>query len=128
MSLQVSQPLSRGHAAVAEARRVIDALGDQIPGRDCDNLRLLVSELVTNAIRHGDGHGEPSLEVAIGGDRVRVAVQDAGPGFDPAPRPQASGDRGWGLLLVDVLAERWGVERGPSTRVWFDLRLSDGSA
>lgn len=125
MSLRVSRPLSTGHAAAADARRLIDGLEGELSVLDADNLRLLVSELVTNAIRHGDGATAPSLEVKVSDGRVRAAVQDAGPGFDPATRAPASRDGGWGLLLVDALAERWGVERGRRARVWFEMKLRD---
>jgi anti-sigma regulatory factor (Ser/Thr protein kinase) len=123
MSVQLSQPLSAGHAAVADARRVIDELGDRLCVRDADDLRLLVSELVTNAIRHGGADTAPWLELELADDRVLASVHDAGPGFDPPTAPQPSAAGGWGLLLVDALAERWGVERGRCARVWFELRL-----
>ena len=123
MSLQLRQPLSTGHAAVSDARRVVDELGDQLCVSDADNLRLLVSELVTNAIRHGDADTAPWLELELADGRVLASVHDAGPGFDPPTRPQASAAGGWGLLLVDALAQRWGVECGRVTRVWFELRL-----
>jgi anti-sigma regulatory factor (Ser/Thr protein kinase) len=84
-----------------------------------------VSEVVTNAIRHGDADTAPWLELELAGGRVLASVHDAGPGFDAPSRPQASAAGGWGLLLVDALAERWGVERGPRTRVWFEFKLRD---
>ena len=52
---------------------------------------------------------------------MRVEVTDAGPGFDPAHRPEPSEAGGWGLRLVDAMADRWGVEVTPLVRVWFEL-------
>jgi len=103
---------------VAEARtRVCDAIGG-----DIDTLRLLVSEVVTNAVRHGDS--TRPLEVHASWDsEVRVEVSDQGNGFTPAPRPGAPDEPGgFGLFLVGQLADRWGVERDRGTTVWFVLQ------
>jgi anti-sigma regulatory factor (Ser/Thr protein kinase) len=106
--------------SVAEARsRVLDAVGD---GFDLQTLRLLISELVTNAVRHG-GCEEPVELHAEWNSEVRVEVVDHGDGFTPHPR---AGDLdepgGFGLFLVGRLADRWGVETDEATRVWFVLR------
>jgi hypothetical protein len=53
---------------------------------------------------------------------VRVEVGDLGPGFDPGPRDlDRESPSGWGLYLVDQLADRWGVTRAGGTRVWFEI-------
>ena len=87
---------------------------------------LLISELVTNSVRHaGLDASEPvQLSVAIDGDTVRVAVRDPGPGFDPPPAPSDPAHvGGWGLVLVEQLAARWGVERdGGANVVWCELK------
>ena len=86
---------------------------------------LLVSELVTNAVKYGPEHGEIRLIVAENDSAMRVTVHDTGAGPLPEMRPL---DRlpheggGHGLRLVDRVSDRWGVERG-STRVWFELDL-----
>jgi anti-sigma regulatory factor (Ser/Thr protein kinase) len=110
--------------SVAEARsRVLAAVGPQLgdDGR-VETLRLLVSELVTNAVRHGDG--DRPVEVhAVWNAEVRVEVIDHGHGFSPAPRAgELDEPGGFGLFLVGRLADRWGVETDHSTRVWFVLR------
>ncbi len=82
---------------------------------------LLVSELVTNAIRHA-GMGEDErivLAARLTDDWVRLEVGDGGEGFDPEVRHDASG---YGLRMLDMLASRWGVDRDESgTRVWFEV-------
>ena len=87
---------------------------------------LLISELVTNSVRHAglDASQPLQLSVAADGDLVRLAVRDPGPGFrPPAPPTDPEHVGGWGLVLVDQMAERWGVERdGDSTVVWCELR------
>jgi anti-sigma regulatory factor (Ser/Thr protein kinase) len=82
---------------------------------------LLVSELVTNAVLHGDG--DRRLDVEATGDAVRFAVHDGGAGR-PERRQARPGElSGRGLALVEALAPRWGVEPRPDSGkiVWFEL-------
>jgi anti-sigma regulatory factor (Ser/Thr protein kinase) len=109
--------------SVAEARtRVCDAIGPQLSNGMGETLKLLVSEVVTNAVRHGGSDGPVELHASWNSE-IRVAVQDRGDGFSPTPRtgrPDESG--GFGLYLVGQLADRWGVETDDGTTVWFVLR------
>jgi len=86
-------------------------------------VRLLVDELVANAERHGtrDPGAPIGVEVAWTDDRVRLSVSDSGEGFSPPRTSATHGSRGWGLLAVDRLGRRWGVERGPLATVWVDV-------
>ena len=89
-------------------------------------LRLLVSELVTNAVRHVKSTQPVELAVRIGAGAVRVEVRDAGAGFEPGtPRPRGA-DGGFGLFLVERMASRWGVDTQDGTRVWFELDIALG--
>ena len=87
---------------------------------------LVISELVTNSVRHaGLDASEPvQLSVGMEGETVRVAVRDPGPGFKPPPAPSDPGHvGGWGLVLVDQLAQRWGVDHdGDANVVWCELK------
>lgn len=90
-------------------------------------LCLLVSELVTNAIRHCPAREAPvRLEATLGAGHVRVEVRDRGAGFVPGRLEPQGADGGYGLLLVDRLASRWGVEAADGTAVWFELALTPG--
>jgi anti-sigma regulatory factor (Ser/Thr protein kinase) len=84
-----------------------------------------VTELVTNAVRHAGVGPEGSLQVELRRWRQRVRVEVAAPGPGPGrvpPRSDKPGPGGWGLVLVDRIAARWGVDRGPSrTCVWFEI-------
>jgi len=105
------------------ARNALAGLDGQL-GDAFGDVLLLVSELVTNGVRHaGQPEGEPlRVAVDLGQDRVRVEVTDQGPGFDHGPLPpdpQRAG--GWGLRLVQDLALDWGVLRDGGTTVWFEL-------
>ena len=111
--------LARTVDAPRLARDHVRALG---LGRT-EDATLLVSELVTNAVKYGPVDGEIRLIVERDATRTRVTVHDLGSGPLPEMRPGTSPARdggGHGLRLVDSLADRWGVERG-STRVWFEL-------
>lgn len=115
-----------GLDAAAQARRAVLAGDGALSGTVRENMLLLLTELVTNAVRHGGAGPELCLTVAvvISSDKVRVEVEDPGPGFTRAG-PPAPGERtgGWGLLLVDQIADRWDVDaREHGSRVWFELQ------
>ena len=121
---RVHLQLRRGPEAAGEGRHALDRLEGALNDEQLSELRLLVTELLTNSIRHGvDGGSWITLDVAIHSNAVRAVVTDNGPGFDrpqePAPHPDRPG--GWGLCLVDRLADRWGVKRGKDTAVWFEM-------
>jgi len=90
-------------------------------GHVVDTATLLVSELVTNAVRHG--HPPCALTVTIGTDDVELAVEDGDPTL-PVPRdPDPTSEDGRGYLLVDALATRWGIRPlAQGKAAWFTLR------
>lgn len=112
--------------AVREARVALDDFAGEIPAPVLADARLLVSELVTNSIRHGGlGPEQRILMRAARRDAVlRVEVTDQGHGFELTPRTVETADEaGWGLLLVDRIADRWGMSADGKTSVWFEIRL-----
>jgi anti-sigma regulatory factor (Ser/Thr protein kinase) len=115
--------LPSGPEAAAEARTAIRDLRADLDPPLMETLRLLVTELVTNSVRHTDADSI-TLRVAIGSSAVLTEVTDRGPAFDPDCVERAGeGDCGWGLFLVQRLAHTWGVRNdGGSKRVWFELR------
>ncbi len=118
----LSLRIDRGPNAAVKARRSLTTLRGDLDAPLMETLRLLVTELVTNSVRHARAD-TVLLRVLVGRSAVRTEVTDAGPGFDPAEVGSLSSDRtGWGLFLVERLATRWGVNgNGDSTRVWFEL-------
>lgn len=90
-----------------------------LPESTLDDARLLVSELVANAVEHAVGDGEVGVRVALAEGRLRVEVTDSGPGFVYTPRGDDT-DRGWGLHFTNLVASRWGIDEHP-TVVWFEL-------
>ena len=118
--------LARDAAAPSRARTTVAKWLDGILDRRAvEDVKLLVSELVTNAVRHPrrDGHIDVSLE--LGRARLRVEVTDPGDGFRKprigTPQPDALGGRG--LLIVDRVASSWGVSAGRPTCVWFEIAV-----
>lgn len=110
--------------AVREARRALGALPPPASRSAALDLELLVSELVTNCVRHARlGESDAiGLSVTAAGRRLRVEVSDPGPGFAPGPGPvstTASGGRG--LRIVGRISHRWGVRVDGRTRVWFEV-------
>jgi anti-sigma regulatory factor (Ser/Thr protein kinase) len=118
VGLEVKLPRADTAPAVARQtlRRVYagrvdpDLLGDA---------ELLVSELASNALRHG--RGEITLRARLDDDRLLVEVVDEGSGFERALCHRDFEDvGGWGLEIVEDVASRWGVHEG-TTHVWFEL-------
>ena len=111
--------LAGDHDAAAKARRALSKLRGDLDPPLMETMRLLVTELVTNSVKHTSAE-TVVLKVLVGRAAVWTEVTDEGPGFDP---PKARRDHsGWGLFLVERLAHRWGVNReSGSTRVWFEL-------
>ena len=84
------------------------------------NTKLVVSELVTNAVRHGRGRVALSLALASDGRPTGEVADEGDPFKAPLVRPTEGEPGGWGLWIVASLAERWGVS-DDSTRVWFAM-------
>ena len=116
--------LDAGPMAPSDARHALNELSGVLHAERLDEMRLLVSELVTNSVRHaGLGTGDwIGFRVDISDDAVRVEVADRGPGFEKGqPLPSMYQDSGWGLYLVEQIADRWGVDQRAGTRVWFEI-------
>jgi len=113
--------IARDDRAPATARQAFNKLAPQLDPAAFEDARLLVSALVANSVRHGDGATVRLIVDVIDERRIRCEVIDQGSGFLPLARPVGSQeDGGWGLYLVESLSESWGVREG-STHVWFEL-------
>ena len=119
--------LKPGPEAAGEGRHALDRLEGSLADDQLGELRLLVTELLTNSVRHGAGDTEwITLDVEIYANSVRAIVTDRGPGFElkGTPRPHVDRPGGWGLCLIDRMADRWGVDATDETTVWFELDRS----
>jgi PAS domain S-box-containing protein len=117
--------LTGGPEAVPLARAAVRArLEGDLPSERLGDVMLMTSELVTNAVRHGEAASADDrirVRVLHDGTRARIEVRDKGPGFTPRPADPLAGD-GMGLELVNRLADAWGTDRrGTTTLVWFEV-------
>jgi anti-sigma regulatory factor (Ser/Thr protein kinase) len=124
MESDMSFELAGGPYAVTAARLALTDLESHLDPSVAFDVRLLVSELVTNSVQHAQVSAADSivLEVQFSDKIVRVEVHDHGPGFEPPPTPPPEdADAGWGLFLVEQLADAWGVGDG-GKGVWFEIQ------
>jgi serine/threonine-protein kinase RsbW len=89
------------------------------------DILLVVSELVSNAVQHSGGQSSDSLHVLVTSesDRLTISVLDPGRSGRGAVSAVDEGRTagGWGLQIVEQLARRWGTERPDGYRVWAEL-------
>ena len=125
MTRELEFELTGGPYAVTAARLALSDLDELVDESLAFDVRLLVSELVTNSVRHAQIGPDDSiqLKVAVGDENVRVEVIDDGPGFEPPkanPTAEDARESGWGLFFVSQLADRWDSEPTQG-RVWFEI-------
>ena len=127
--------------AAPAARAALEVLGEQVDGGCLQAARLLVTELVTNSVRHAGLESDSAVGLALRltEERLTVAISDPGPGFTPEiVEPGLDQEGGRGLFIVDQLAHRWGVGDSPltpprgrkseaGTVVWFELEPAPGA-
>jgi anti-sigma regulatory factor (Ser/Thr protein kinase) len=106
-----------------EARRALAPLLDDLDQEAATAVKLVVSELVTNSVRHAaaDEGALIELEATADRDRIRLTVRDHGHGFDPSGSSDPGVAGGWGLQVVDRLVDRWWIEVDGGTRVTCEL-------
>jgi anti-sigma regulatory factor (Ser/Thr protein kinase) len=110
------------------ARRAFEELGDAVDPGVIRDAQLLVSEVVTNCIKHSGSDDAIRLRVWARRNGVKVEVADGGFGFNAGARADARNGQGngydeggRGLLIVEALADRWGTSCDMRARVWFEL-------
>lgn len=121
---QLTLAVSCDKDAPAAARELVRELGGT--GSEFDDAVLIASELVSNAVLHSGGRAVDQLTIAVAlrHRRVLITVVDPGrSGTRARVRSRGDGFSGFGLRLVDELADRWGSERTARHRVWAELEL-----
>jgi anti-sigma regulatory factor (Ser/Thr protein kinase) len=115
-------------AATVARTEVTERLAARLGKRALEDVRLLVTELITNALRHGalKSGDHVSVRASVNGSVVRIEVTDPGTTGEVAPRDPGPRGGGYGLYLVEQLAKRWGVERREGTTVWCELARDTG--
>ena len=106
--------------------RALEALPEPL----LSNILLVLTELVTNSVRHAEVGSEHGVEVKItvDGPNLTLNVCDPGNRVETELVPEPRGEGGWGLLLVDRLAARWGVIGDGHTCVWAEFDLAGAGA
>ncbi len=121
-ALHLHEWLPADPAAPAMARRLLARLDDELPEAMRDDLRVVVTELVTNSLRHSSIQPGDRIELTVEASpgNVHVTVSDPGPGFVASPSPTRLLDTGGrGLLIVGELCSDWGVRASPGgCSVW----------
>lgn len=121
MAQAIERRLPVGPTAPAQARQLVH---DMPLGADARaSVELIISELVTNTVRHGDSApgGELSVQLRREGERVRGRVCGHGPAFTwVAHDPELEEPGGLGLMIVDRMSDRWGITRNSKVCVWFE--------
>ena len=118
-------------SALADVRRSFDAFG--LPPGVREDAQLLVTELVSNSIRHAELRAGERIRIWAGwsGRRLKVIVRDRDNSKPSQPvgiagsiRPAPGAESGWGLFIVNRLATRWGTINDGGPGYWFELDAS----
>jgi anti-sigma regulatory factor (Ser/Thr protein kinase) len=122
--LEVRRDIANGPQAAAEARALVNSFGSRVPNDLLDDVRLALTEVVTNSYKHsGTPEGAPiQVVLDLSGHRFRLEVTDRSI-FDPTPETAFElRSARWGLTILDRLADRWG--RVSEGGIWaeFDTR------
>jgi anti-sigma regulatory factor (Ser/Thr protein kinase) len=123
-AVELTLELPAAAESAAAAREALAPLAERMSEGELETVRLLVTELITNSVRHGrPGELPVKVRVELTSEMLRVEVKDNGSGFEPPTQRTKSveSQSGWGLYLVERLAQRWGVDGGDGTMVWFEL-------
>jgi anti-sigma regulatory factor (Ser/Thr protein kinase) len=113
-------------AAAQAVRLARQAARDALAGWQLEDLAepavLIVSELVTNAVRHAGKTGTITLELTSAGTCLHVEVLDADPRWPQLRSLDDCDESGFGLILVAALTTSWGVRQTPRGKaVWAEL-------
>ena len=118
----VDQTIACSPHAPGVARRAVEELGGDVDPGVIRDAQLLVSEVVTNSIKHSGSDDPIRLRVWARQNGLKVEVADGGSGFNGEPPAAAGdGDGGRGLLILESLADSWGKTCDMRARVWFEL-------
>ncbi len=105
-----------GTQAPRLSRSYLDELRADLEPR-FDDVALVLSELVTNSVRHSGATDDISVEIEASEERIRIEVTDHGPCFSKEdPR-----NGGMGLAIVDQVADRWGIDGDGKCTVWVEI-------
>ena len=113
--------------APSSARSALSVLEPHLDEDRLQSLRLVITELLTNSIRHSDMDEQEvvSLDIRLRDGVLRCTVSDPGSGFrkPEVVRPHADRPGGFGLVILESVSDRWDVSHDELFRVWFELAV-----
>jgi anti-sigma regulatory factor (Ser/Thr protein kinase) len=113
------------------ARGTLDPLQSRLSEDTYYVVQLLVTELITNSLRHAEFSESDAIDIQVDVDDRRTHVAVCDPGGDDLPRlleQDLESTGGRGLFLVDAMADQWGVRTNSRTCVWFELRKENSNS
>ena len=121
---ELRRTLPANTAAARTAREAVVFVAEGIPQQELETARLLVTELVTNSVRHAPNGRRATVDLTVSVERNLLHIEVADRSPTPARPKPPSHEGGYGLALVDAMASRWGAEQRSGRNVtWFDLQL-----
>jgi two-component sensor histidine kinase len=127
LTVNLDVRLEVGPDVASAARRAVEPVRSSVDPEVFEDLRLMLSELVTNSYRHAGLSPKDTIGVRldVGSTALHAEVYDRGR-FKGQPARARDGESGWGLRIVEKLAKRWGIRREGGTVVWFELSRRAG--
>lgn len=114
--------------APASARAALSALEAHVGEDQLQSLRLVITELITNSIRHAgiDERAVIGLSLRLENGLLHCTVSDPGSGFEKPDvvRPHQDRAGGFGLVILESISSTWGVTRDELFRVWFEVHIA----
>jgi len=121
---ELRRTLPANTAAARTAREAVVFVAEGIPQQELETARLLVTELVTNSVRHAPNGRRATVDLTVSVERNLLHIEVADRSPTPARPKPPSHEGGYGLALVDAMASRWGAEQRSGRNVtWFELDL-----
>ena len=115
-------------AATTARSAITRGLSQRVTNGLLEDVRLLLTELITTALRHAGMTPDDQIGVKAELSQGTVRIEVSDPGRDGPVEVRAPGPRGggYGLLLVDRLTDQWGVDLRDGTTVWAELSAGPG--
>jgi anti-sigma regulatory factor (Ser/Thr protein kinase) len=121
--------LPRSLEAPGLGRHLLTRALEEVSEPALQDILLVLTELVTNSVRHSPAGPERAVEVGLTIDHGMLTLEVCDPGWgidtDIVPEPRGLEGGGWGLVLVDRLSTRWGVRANDHMCVWAEFDLDD---
>ena len=125
MTAQHAFSFTSDSRAAGAAREAVRSVSGDLPADVLSDVLLCVTELVTNSVSQPDLEADEQFDLRLDltPKRVRVELAERSRGVIVEQARRTPGDPSFGLYIVELLSDRWGVERDELRRVWFEKDL-----